>query len=72
MDSKVISKIYFLIIFLSTTHLYAVEFQGKFLQGHFIIGVTDPLAKIIIDKKKLEFHKMVILFLELGEIEILM
>ena len=47
MDSKVISKIYFLIIFLSTTHLYALEFQGKFLQGHFIIGVTDPLAKII-------------------------
>ena len=53
MDSKVISKIYFLIIFLSTTHLYAVEFQGKFLQGHFIIGVTDPLAKIIIDKKEI-------------------
>ena len=31
---------------------YAVEFQGKFLQGHFILGKTDPNAEIYIDKKK--------------------
>ena len=32
----------------------AIEFTGKFLQGHFIIGQTDPTAKIIIDKKQVK------------------
>ena len=30
----------------------AIEFKGKFLQGHYIIGITDPNAKIIVGKKK--------------------
>tara|TARA_S200000501_G_scaffold122404_1_gene115313 strand:- start:968 stop:1711 length:744 start_codon:yes stop_codon:yes gene_type:complete len=34
--------------------LHAVEFRGEFLQGHFIIGLTDPSAKIIIDKKNVK------------------
>ena len=29
----------------------AVEFQGKFIQGHFIIGKTKPGTKVLIDKK---------------------
>ena len=33
---------------------YAVDFQGKFLQGHFILGKTDPNAEIYIDKKKIK------------------
>ena len=32
----------------------AIEFKGKFLQGHFIIGITDPLAEILIDKKNVK------------------
>ncbi len=40
-----------------TTSSKAVEFDGKFLQGHFIIGSTDPSAKIIIDKKEVKVSK---------------
>ena len=35
----------------------AVEFNGKFIQGHFIIGKTDPNTNIIIDKKKVKVSK---------------
>ena len=34
--------------------MHAIEFRGEFLQGHFIIGLTDPSAKIIIDKKNVK------------------
>ena len=51
MDSKIISKLFLIIVFLTTTHINAVEFKGKFIQGHYIVGVTDPSSKIIIDKK---------------------
>ena len=34
--------------------MHAVEFRGEFLQGHFIIGLTNPSAKIIIDKKNVK------------------
>ena len=54
MDSKIISKIFFVIIFFTTTQINAIEFKGKFLQGHYIIGITDPSAKIIIDKKNVK------------------
>ena len=57
MDSKIITRLFFLIIFLSTTHLNAIEFKGKFLQGHYIIGITDPNSQIIIDKKKVKVSK---------------
>jgi murein DD-endopeptidase MepM/ murein hydrolase activator NlpD len=52
MDSKIISRLFFLVIFLTSSHLKAIEFKGKFLQGHYIIGITNPQAEIIIDKKK--------------------
>ncbi len=54
MDSKIISKIFFVIIFFTTTQINAIEFKGKFLQGHYIIGITDPSSKIIIDKKNVK------------------
>ena len=57
MDSKIISRLFFLVIFFTTTQLNAVEFKGKFLQGHYIVGVTDPSAKIFIDKKKVKVSK---------------
>ena len=50
MDSTIIKKIIILLFFI-TSHVKAVEFTGKFIQGHFILGKTDPSAKIIIDKK---------------------
>ena len=31
----------------------AIEFKGKFIQGHFIIGKTEPETKIWVDKQKL-------------------
>ena len=54
MDCKIIIKIFFLIIFFISTHLNAIEFKGKFLQGHYIIGLTDPSSKIIVDKKEVK------------------
>ena len=57
MDSKIIIKSFFFISLLISTQLNAIEFRGEFLQGHFIIGITDPSAKIIIDKKKVKVSK---------------
>jgi len=52
MDSKIIQ--YTLLIFLFSLKVSAVEFKGKFIQGHYIIGKTNPDSKIIIDKKKMK------------------
>ena len=57
MDCKIISRLLFVIIFFTTNNLNAVEFKGKFLQGHFIVGLTDPSAKIIIGKKEVKVSK---------------
>ena len=57
MDCKIKYKLFFLIIFFFSTDSIAVEFKGKFLQGHYIIGLTDPTAKIIIDKKEVRVSK---------------
>ena len=54
MDSKIISRLFLIIFFLITTQLNAVEFKGKLIQGHYIVGVTDPSSKIIIDKKNVK------------------
>jgi murein DD-endopeptidase MepM/ murein hydrolase activator NlpD len=53
MDSSVIYKSLF-IFFILITQVKSIEFNGKFIQGHFIVGKTDPKAKIIIDKKKVK------------------
>jgi len=42
--------VFFITIFI-TTEAFGVEFQGKFIQGHFIIGKTEPKTKIWIDKQ---------------------
>ena len=55
MDSKIIK--YSIILFFLTFQLHAIEFNGKFIQGHFIVGKTDPGSKIIIDKKKIKVSK---------------
>ena len=57
MDCKIINKFFLILIFFSSTQLNAVEFKGKFLQGHYIIGITDPSVQIIIDKKKVKVSK---------------
>ena len=57
MDSKVIYKLFLLIIFFSSTQTHAIEFKGKFIQGHFILGKTNPDSKIFIDKKKVKVSK---------------
>ncbi len=54
MDSKIISRLFLIIFFLTTTHLNAIEFKGKFIQGHYIVGITDPSSKIVIDKKNVK------------------
>ncbi|MFL2886733.1 MAG: M23 family metallopeptidase [Candidatus Pelagibacter sp.] len=55
MDSKIIK--YTLIFFFICFNVSAVEFEGKFIQGHFIIGQTEPNSKIIIDKKEIKVSK---------------
>ena len=57
MDCKIIYRLFFVIIILTTTQLNAIEFKGKFLQGHYIVGITDPSAKIIIGKKEVRVSK---------------
>ena len=57
MDSKIIFRLFFFIIFLIPAHSYAIEFKGKFLQGHFIVGVTNPSSRIIVDKKEVKVSK---------------
>ena len=51
------SKFLFIIFFLFITQLKAVEFNGKFIQGHFIIGKTNSNTKILIDKKRIKVSK---------------
>ena len=57
MDCKIINKLFLILIIFTSTQLNAVEFKGKFLQGHYIIGSTDPAAQIIIGKKEVKVSK---------------
>mgnify|MGYP001354977548 FL=1 len=52
MLNKYLKKIIFLLFIVPFSNLYALEFDGSFIQGHFIIGKTDPKSMIWIDKKK--------------------
>ena len=55
MDSKIVKfTLIFCFIFFNAN---AAEFKGKFIQGHFIIGQTEPNSKIIIDKKEIKVSK---------------
>ena len=57
MDCKIINKLFLILVFFTSSQLNAIEFKGKFLQGHYIIGLTDPSAKIIIGKKEVKVSK---------------
>ena len=57
MDSKIIRKLLILISLFFSTHLYAIEFEGKFIQGHFILGKTSPKSKILIDNVEVKVSK---------------
>ena len=50
-------KLLFSLFFFLINPVFAIEFNGKFIQGHFIIGKTNPNAQILIDKKKVKVSK---------------
>ena len=43
-----------LVFLLITTSSLAVTFDGKFVQGSFILGKTEPGSEVFIDKKKIK------------------
>jgi len=48
---KILTGIVFLLI---TTSSFATTFEGKFIQGSFILGKTDPGSEVFIDKKQVK------------------
>tara|TARA_B110000438_G_scaffold253170_1_gene258637 strand:- start:515 stop:1303 length:789 start_codon:yes stop_codon:yes gene_type:complete len=48
---RILVTIFFIIF---TTSSFAVTFDGKFIQGSFILGKTEPGSEVIIDKKKVK------------------
>jgi murein DD-endopeptidase MepM/ murein hydrolase activator NlpD len=57
MDSSIIYRFIFIFLIFTSTQLQAIEFQGKFLQGHFILGLTNSKAKILVGKKEVKVSK---------------
>ena len=43
-----------LILLLISTSSFALTFEGKFIQGYFILGKTEPDSEVFIDKKKVK------------------
>ena len=46
-----------LLLFLAiifSTHSHALEFQGKFLQGHFILGKAEAGSIVFVDKTQVK------------------
>ena len=50
-------KIVFFFIIFICSNATAVEFKGKFVQGHFILGKTNSSSKVKIGKKKIKVSK---------------
>ena len=48
---RILICLFFLLI---TTSSFAAIFEGKFIQGSFILGKTDPSSKVYIDKKRVK------------------
>lgn len=48
---RILISLFFLLI---TTSSFAVIFDGKFIQGSFILGKTEPGSVVFIDKKKVK------------------
>ena len=57
MDSSIVYRFIVISIVFATTHVKALEFQGSFIQGHFILGKTNPETRIIVDKKEIKVSK---------------
>ena len=50
-------KTLILLFFFLSNNVLAITFKGKFIQGHFIIGKTEPDTKILIGKKEVKVSK---------------
>ena len=48
---RILISLFFLLV---TTSSFAVTFEGKFIQGSFILGKTEPGSEVIIDKRKIK------------------
>ena len=48
---KLLISLFFALI---TTSSFATTFKGKFVQGSFILGKTEPGSEVFIDKKKVK------------------
>ena len=57
MDSKIIYRFFLVLFIFTTSQVNAIEFQGKFIQGHFILGKTNPNAKVLVGKKEVKVSK---------------
>ncbi len=57
MDFKVIHRVLLVVAVVFATPAFALEFQGKYIQGDDIIGKTDPGTSILVDKKKVKVSK---------------
>ena len=57
MDSSIIYRFFLVLFIFTTSQVNAIEFQGKFIQGHFILGKTNPDAKILVGKKEVKISK---------------
>ena len=57
MDSSIIYRFLFVLFIFTTSQVNAIEFQGKFIQGHFILGKTNHDAKILVGKKEVKVSK---------------
>jgi murein DD-endopeptidase MepM/ murein hydrolase activator NlpD len=57
MDSTIIYRFLLILFIFTTFQVNAIEFKGKFKQGHFILGKTNPNAEIIVGKKKVKVSK---------------
>ena len=47
-----------LVFLLITTSSCAVTFDGKFIQGSFILGKAEPGSEVFIDKKKVKVQEI--------------
>ena len=45
MDSKIIYRFFLVLFIFTTSQVNAIEFQGNFTQGHFILGKTRSKSK---------------------------
>ena len=46
-----------LILIFFSSNAFAIDFKGKFIQGHFIVGKTEPKSKVWIDKRSIKVSK---------------